>query len=499
MTATGGGWTAEPRPAATLVILRATGAAPEVLLTTRPKHLRFMGGAAVFPGGASDPSDSDPNWRAQSVRTPEEAAALVEDDDAERALGWFVCALRESFEEVGFLVADGPVDRLVRSDADDAPRFLRRCRELGILLRTDRLVPAGRWVTPLGAPVRFDARFFIAEAPQGWVPAPDPREVEDCWWSTPAEALAKLSSGLLSMAPPTIEMLQRLDGYDSIEAIRASLQEQPVGEPGNIISIRLSPLVHVVLAPNPGVMTGPGTNTYIVGSDPACVIDPAVDDAGYLDALFAVAGEIGEVLVTHRHSDHIGGVGAVVQRTGCRVRAYGDLPAGGIPVVPLSDGERVAIGGGSILALHTPGHAGDHLSFLLEDAASLFSGDNVLGEGTSVIAPPDGDMRAYMETLKRLSRLDIDRIYPGHFRPLDGGRAVILGYLEHRQRRREAVVEAVGDSASTIGELVERVYADTPSGLHPVAAYQVLAMLEMLEQDGVVERDQQRWKLSGVD
>ncbi len=488
-----------PRPAATLVLLREGAEGPEVLLTTRPKHLRFMGGAAVFPGGATSRADQDSRWEALSARSPQDAARALGMDDPEAALGAFVSALREAFEEVGFLLADGARELLQRADAEDPGRFLDRCEALGIRLRTDLLSPAGRWVTPLGAPVRFDVHFFVAQAAADWAPRPDPREVERCWWSRPADALADLGAGRLMMAPPTIEMLQRLDGHRSVADMEGSLREAPVGASGGLISVRLSPLVHVVLAPNPGIMTGPGTNTYIVGSGPTCVIDPAVDDRHYLDALFAAAGDVAAVLVTHRHSDHVGGVRGVVERARCEVRAFGSADAGGVAPNPLGDGDVVSFGGGSLVALHTPGHASDHVSFHLESAASLFAGDNILGEGTAVIAPPDGNMRAYIDSLRRLRDLSIDRIYPGHFRPLDGGRAVIDGYLDHRERRRAAVLEAVRAGAATPAEIVAAVYVDTPAHLHPVAALQVVSMLELLSQERLVSRAGERWFPTVVD
>lgn len=493
------GRAATVRKAATLVLLRSSAAGPEVLLTTRPKHLRFMGGAAVFPGGATSPVDEDPAWEGCSVLSAEEAARALDHPSPEGALGAFVSALRETFEEVGLLLADGPVDRLDRAAADDPASFLQGCIQLGLTLRTDLLHPAGRWVTPLGAPVRFDARFFVAEAPSGWVPDPDPNEVDRCWWTTPADALADLSAGHLLMAPPTIEMMQRLAGHAGVEEIRASLQGSPVGMQGDIISVRLSPLVHVVLAPNPGPMTGPGTNTYIVGSGPTVVIDPAVEDEAYLAAVRAAAGDITAVLVTHRHSDHVGGVAALTGMAGCPVRAFGPEPAGGVLVEPLADGDRIEVGGGELRAVHAPGHASDHLCFLLADAAGLFAGDNVLGEGTAVIAPPDGNMRAYLQSLRRLRELEFDRIFPGHFRPLDGGRAVIDGYLDHREERRREVLAALRSGRGTPEEIAAAIYTDTSPDLLPVAVVQVRAMLEMMEEDGTVKLEEQRWKSGDVD
>ncbi|MFN2388245.1 MAG: MBL fold metallo-hydrolase [Actinomycetota bacterium] len=478
----------EPRPAATLVILRDGRDGLEVLLTIRPRHLRFMGGAAVFPGGAVAAADRDPRWA--------DAAPLRDEDPTgpdERAAA--VCALREAFEEVGFTIGDGPIESLNRADASDPGSFLGRCLALGVSLATDSLVFAGRWVTPLGAPIRFDARFFLVRAPRGWEPVPDPAEVESCRWLTPPDALTALAAGDLLMAPPTVEMLQRLAAHDSFEVAASSLGRDCLDGPGGVLATRLSPLVAVVLAPNPGIMTGPGTNTYVVGSGPTCVVDPAVDDPAYMAAVEALAGRISHILVTHRHQDHVGGVAALAARSGAPVLAYGDAPAGGETVAPVDDGHVVATGGARLKCLHTPGHSSDHLCFSLEGAASLLSGDSILGEGTAVIAPPDGDMRAYMRSLRRLAGLDVDRIYPGHFRPLDGGRAVIEGYLAHRTERADAVLAALRDgSPRTLEEVVSIVYADTDRALHAIAALSALAHLEMLEADGLVERVDGRWK-----
>ena len=475
--------TSEPKPAATVVILREGPGLPEVLLTIRPKHLRFMGGAAVFPGGAVAAADDDGRW-ASAADGPVDAARI--------------CALRESFEEVGFLPAEGPAERITRADADDPALFLAACLSLGIRLRTRELVPGGRWVTPLGSTIRFDTAFFLARCAPGWEPVPDANEVDSCEWVTARDALERLSRGELLMAPPTIEMLQRIDGHDSIDEVFDALTDDPVDSAGRVLSFRLSPLVHVVLAPNHGPLTGPGTNTYIVGTGPSIVIDPAVDDEGYIDEVCRVAGEVSEILITHRHPDHVGGVRELATRLSAGVRAFGDQDAGGSQVSPFDDGDVVTAGGASLRALHLPGHAPDHLGFLLERAASLFAGDVILGEGTAVIVPPEGNMRSYLASLERLLGFHIDRIYPGHFRPLDGGRAVIEGYLAHRAERRQQVVSALGDGVLSPEEIVAAVYTDTPQTLHAVAAQQVLAMLAMLEEDGEVIRQGTRWRRSTV-
>ncbi len=470
-----GGGEGEPRPAATLVLVRDSARGPEVLITIRPEHLRFMGGAAVFPGGAIAPADRHPSWGDVSAAQ--------------------VCALRETFEEVGLLLADGPVDDLARPLADDPELFRERCLELGVELRSDLLVPAGRWVTPLGSPIRFDTYFFVTRAPSGWKPDPDPAEVAAAEWMTPADALAKLDGGDLFMAPPTIETLQHLAGYTSVD----SLTEALLPDPRSDASIeRLSVMVHRVVAPNPGLMTGPGTNTYIVGSGPTYVIDPGDPDPNYIDSIASHAPEIDAILVTHRHADHVNGIQALLDRVQVPVRAYGSEPAGGVEVVPIEDEEWIDLGTSRMLALHTPGHARDHLCFYLEGAASLFAGDNILGQGTAVIAPPQGNMKDYLASLRRLQERHISRIYPGHFDPLDGGDQIVAYYLEHRAQRTTAILAALDEGAATIEEIVAIVYTDTPQVLHGVAALQVQAHLELLEQEDRVSLRGNRWMRSGV-
>jgi ribonuclease/clavin/mitogillin len=450
-----------------------------------------MGGASVFPGGAVAEADRDPAWERHSSIDGERARTALGDPDDSAPLSWYVCALREAFEEVGFPIFTETVDRSI---ADDARLFFNLCEERGLSLPTETLVPAGRWVTPLGSPVRFDTRFFLAVAPESFEPDPDPNEVESADWITASDALTAIASGTRLMAPPTVEMLQRLDRYGSCaEAIEGFTRTELRGA-GNVLSIRVSPLVYVVLAPNAGVMTGPGTNTYVVGSGPYLVIDPAVDDEEYLEAIGReTQWDVEQILITHRHSDHVGGAAEVARRTDAPVRAFGDALAGDSEVVPLASGETIEVPGVSLRAIHTPGHASDHLCFYMDGAASLFAGDVILGEGTAVVAPPDGHMGDYMETLHRLQDLHIDRIYPGHWKPLDGGRAIIDHYIAHRLEREAKIEAAVGDDLSTLDEIVERAYSDTPPHLHPVARYSALAHLESLERSGRVIRSDDRW------
>ena len=484
-----------PRPAATVVLVRDSGDGLEVLLTLRPPHLTFMGGATVFPGGAVAAADRDERWQQASVLGPDEAAAGMDVTGAE-ALAVRVCALRETFEEVGWLAAEGPWRQLSRSDAEPPECFLERCLELGVRLGTERLSPTGRWVTPLGSPIRFDAHFFVAAVDPEWRPRPDPHEVAHCHWSTPDRALDELAAGRAIMAPPTIEMLQRLQASATVAAALSA--PAPRGTLHAMAPTRLSPLVEVVLAPNPGLMTGPGTNTYLVGTGPVCVIDPAVPDPSYIEALSS-AGDIAAIAVTHRHRDHVGGAAELARRSRAPVRAWGEEPAGGAPVVALRDGDVIEVPGARLRCLHAPGHALDHLCFLIEGVASLFSGDNILGEGTAVISPPEGDMGDYLATLKRLRELELDRIYPGHFRALEGGEWVIDRLLEHRAQRECAILKALKTGPLPPEEIVSVVYGDVALELHHLAARTVVAHLELLERQERVEKGAAGWRVTGVE
>jgi glyoxylase-like metal-dependent hydrolase (beta-lactamase superfamily II)/8-oxo-dGTP pyrophosphatase MutT (NUDIX family) len=485
---------AHPRPASTVVPLRDSDQGLELLITVRPKSMRFMGGATVFPGGAVSNSDRDPRWDEASALSAEQAAERLGEPDRRTALAAYICALREAFEEVGFVAGQGPIERLDRNAARSAYGFLDACLANGVRLATDLLHPAGRWVTPLGSSVRFDARFFLVEAPAGWEPVPDPSEVAECRWVTAEDALDDFAGGRAVMAPPTVEMLQILKGQRTSSAVIDGLRQNKVGQGDFILRAPVAPLTELLLAPNPSLMTGPGTNTYVVGAGPRAVVDPGVDDPAFIEAVMEAAGEVESILVTHRHPDHIGGVDALVRRTGATVRAFGQEPAGGVDVIPVEDEEVIELAGTAVTALHTPGHASDHLCFLMD--RWLLAGDNILGEGTSVIAPPEGSMSAYLRSLRRLRDLPIENLLTGHFRPLDDAHAVIDRYIAHRLDREQLIVKALRSDATSLDEIVASAYSDTPKELHPVARHSALAHLEMLEEEGRVEALPDAWRLN---
>jgi glyoxylase-like metal-dependent hydrolase (beta-lactamase superfamily II) len=250
--------------------------------------------------------------------------------------------------------------------------------------------------------------------------------------------------------------------------------------PGEVVT--LTPTVRRVLAPNPSVMTGPGTNTYLVGTDEVAVIDPGPDDhEEHLDRVAeAGAGRIRWILVTHTHSDHSPGAAGLKARTGAQVLGF-DERDGFVPDDTIGDGSVVEGTGFRLRALHTPGHASNHLCYHLEGERLLFSGDHIMSGSTVVIAPPDGDMAAYFQALRRLKEFDLAGVAPGHGDWIDDAAAKVDEYLTHRAAREAAILEALRHKRTArIEELVEAVYIDVPEALHPIARWSVWAHLRKL-------------------
>jgi len=238
-----------------------------------------------------------------------------------------------------------------------------------------------------------------------------------------------------------------------------------------------------VLAPNPGVYTLEGTNTWIVGKEPSIVIDPGPDLPVHLADVAAEAGPVGAVLVTHDHPDHAPGAVPFAALVGAPLYAYRLAGA-----EELRAGQRVRAGGLDLTAIHTPGHTSDHMSFFEPGSGALFTGDTVVGRGTSFIDPPDGDLVQYLRSLTRMRDLDPRTIYPGHGPVVLQAKERILEYLAHREERESQVLAALADGPRTIAEMVEVIYADHPKDVHPLAARSVLAHLLKLADEGRAER-----------
>lgn len=239
-----------------------------------------------------------------------------------------------------------------------------------------------------------------------------------------------------------------------------------------------------VLAPNPGVRELEGTNTWVVGDAPAIVIDPGPDDRGHLQEVLHTAGRIGTILLTHDHPDHAPGAATLSAMSEAEVRAA--RPDAGFERI--RDDEEVTAGAARVRAIATPGHSPDHLAFFLEEGRGLFTGDTVLGRGTSVIDPPEGDLAQYLRSLRRMQDLRPRTIYPGHGPVVLDAAAKLEEYLAHREERERQVVEALAEGLATPEQMVPTIYAGYPPEVHELAARSLLAHLLKLESEGRAER-----------
>lgn len=252
--------------------------------------------------------------------------------------------------------------------------------------------------------------------------------------------------------------------------------------------------VRLVLGQNPGLCTGPGTNTYLLGGKQLILIDTGAGIPAYepllREAVADLGGDLSLILITHGHLDHIGGLQAVQRMYPKALAAKfpgNDLPP---PVAPLAGGERVQRDGVTLVAQHTPGHATDHLCFYWVEERALFAGDLILGEGTAVIPRLGGSLTDYLASLERLRSLDIRRIYPGHGPSIEDPQAKITEYIEHRRMRERQVLDALRAGARTIPEMVTRIYTDVPKDLHSLAEESVWNHLVKLEAEGRIRRVQ---------
>jgi glyoxylase-like metal-dependent hydrolase (beta-lactamase superfamily II) len=283
----------------------------------------------------------------------------------------------------------------------------------------------------------------------------------------------------------------------------AAMEERPTGR-----IERAAPLIRRLLAPNPSPFTYTGTQTFIVGEGEVAVIDPGPDDAGHVEALArGLAGErVAAILCTHTHRDHSPASRALQDATGAPIVGCASLAPNDDGVQAdesfdaqyradqvMVDGETVSGPGWTLEAVATPGHTSNHLCFALRETGALFSGDHVMGWSTSIVAPPDGDMAAYMASLdKLLARTD--RIYfPTHGPAIEDPQPHLQRLIAHRRGRESQILSHLDAGPARIGEMVQHMYRDVDPGLHPAAALSVLAHLLDLESRGLVHRDADRW------
>ncbi len=592
-----------PRASSTLVLVRDADGGPEVLLVRRADSGDQNSNTWVFPGGIVDASDSG---LADCCTGLDDAAASARLGLAEGGLAFWVAALRETLEEAGLLLARDAAGTAV-ADIDDAllADWRERTRPLpagqaghalrelcvaqGWRLAVDRLTPIAHWITPPGMPKRFDTRFLLAEAPPGQAVRVDGVEIVDHRWARPA-VLLRADDGV-RVAGPARAILQTLSGHADVAALlawaaalgpieptRPRLASDAAGRIGPVhpshpayaeiarldphghgrISHAIRPGVPVTLAPglvritagNGSVMTGPGTNSYLLRCDDGgadggdwALIDPGPDDPEHVHALLrqladTLHGRLVAILVTHTHIDHSPAARALRAATGAAL--YGRVAdhaagqdTGFVPNHPMAGGETLALGAAlELRVIHTPGHASNHLCYLWPRERLLFTGDHVMQGSTVVINPPDGDMAAYRRSLRQLAAQaggrtvvggdgqdqsraaagtggdagggtddgGFDWIAPGHgFLIAEPARA-LNALLAHRQRREDKVRAALAALSSLaegrpvgIDALVAAVYDDVPADRHPIARRSLLAHLLQLRAEGQARSHGDGW------
>ncbi|CAG4884625.1 NUDIX hydrolase [Georgfuchsia toluolica] len=544
------------RHAATLLVVRDAPAGMEVLMLQRPQREtdRFRG-AYVFPGGVVEDND----------RGLYAFCAGLDDNTAscrlglkEHGLAYFVAAIRECFEEAGLLLAYGPDGNMVDLDRFDdvhLATLLRKlrtgetdlgeiCRKLNLRLAVDKLIWYSHWLTPLGIAKRFDTFFFLVVAPPAQTALHDGSEALQHRWLRPAEALAHPDEfHLVTATQRTLESISsfgctdacckhalglkdiqvtmprfahsasglcKLLPNDPAYAEVARLDPEGRGDTSCEIehgrAVRLSERVIRITAPNGNMMTGPGTNTYLVGGGKRnewAVIDPGPDMEAHVQNIIAAApGPIRWIFVTHTHRDHSPAAAQLKSLTGARL--HGRLAQNPEwqdstfqPDQIIAHGDRFDIGAAATLRVgHTPGHASNHVCYLLEEEKTLFTGDHIMQGTTVVISPRDGDMAVYLTSLQVLLQEDIEWLAPGHGHLMDHPYEVIQKTIQHRMAREEKIVAALGELASAdVDTLLDRVYDDVPVYKHPIAKRSLMAHLLKLGNEGVALENNGHWRL----
>nr|WP_315169865.1 MBL fold metallo-hydrolase [uncultured Limnohabitans sp.] len=530
------------RPAATVLLLRDGPQGIEVLMTRRSMTASFAPGAYVFPGGGVDAADAQAH--SLSTRRPKQS---------DLHLTQAIAAIRESFEELGILFArhaDGRwADNADIARIDRKAPFATQCQAQGLTLAADQVFVLAHWITDRDLPRRFDVPFLVARMPEGQTPVADEAEQFEPVWVRPADALTRHEAGDFFIIFPTIRTLERLKAFAKVDEVlqacavndeplwtscpragflgghevRYMEHEAPFGElalvtPDGQIhhhldwqtdqSVPLLKNVQRLTAPNPGVMTGPGTNSYLVG-DPNTgyiAIDPGPADDEHLQRLWrAAGGQIKAIVCTHSHSDHSPGAAPLQALCthkppilGLASKPTARANSRFTPERELADGEKLVLQGigveGAIThtlrVVHTPGHAANHLCLVLEEDGLLFSGDHVLNGSTTVIDPPDGHMGDYLDSLDKLAAAckagGIEFILPAHGHVLGFAHQAITHLKAHRLKREAKIAAAMQAlPQGSLQEWVEKAYDDVPPRLWPVAARSLQAHVDHIREQAL--------------
>lgn len=474
---------ASVRPAASVVLVRPDG---RVLWVRRGEQLRFSAGFYAFPGGGVDLDDAAvPLLNASHMDAAEQPCIAA--------------AARELFEETGVLAVPGASKvsaqerkavreaLLTRPPSASFGEFLARN---GLAVDARTFAPAGRWVTPPAMPIRFDARFYLVDLPEGEVAEIWPGELSEGEWIEPSIALRRWEEGLALLHPPAWHTLKCLAAGRRawLTAPEQASWKLPIEE---FVVQRIEFQRGLILVPlrTPTLPPATHTNCLLLGDDELWVVDPGspwpeeqkiLRDT--LDRLESEGRKAVGVLLTHHHIDHVAGA----QALGLPIAAHRETASKlDFPVQRLvEDGELFAAGPRGWRALHLPGHTRGHLCLIEEGSGAVVAGDLVSGLGTVIIDPPEGDMADYLASLDRLLEKKPGAIYPAHGPVIPGGAARLAQYKVHRNEREQLVLAALSETARPPAELVPAAYPDVKPEMYPYAERSLLAHLYKLVREG---------------
>ncbi len=421
------------------------------------------------------------------------AAVILYRESPELEVFWVRRSRKMMFMGAHFAFPGGQVER-GEEIVDCAVREL--AEELGVRVDSGELMSAGRWVTPVFNPRRFDTCFFLARCPDGQEPRCDTPELDFGEWIRPVAAMARWGEGSIMMAPPIGHALATLT--DGLDDIQSRITVDPRARGANIPVFEFRKGIVVVPVRTPTLPPATHTNCCIVGGDELIVIDPASPYPeeqerldGVLERMTSGGRRIREVWLTHRHSDHIGGANHLGERWGVPIAAHEITAkeiAGNVKIDRfLSDGDVVDLSGDpgwSLRVVHTPGHARGHVCIFEERCGSLITGDMMAGVGTIVIDPPEGHMGTYLDSLRRMEELEPSVLFFAHGPASATAPEKLREYIDHRIERETNIFKAWRSGKTTPDEIVPEVYTDVHPKMWGLAERSVSAHLEKLQEEG---------------